>query len=55
METKILLEIKINEDNQLIYKLNELTNRFDLSLNEIIVAGINKLSSDVDFIQTLRK
>ncbi|WP_455819581.1 hypothetical protein [Clostridium butyricum] len=54
METKILMEIKINDDKQLLYKLNEISERFNLSLDEVVEVAINKLSYDVDFIQTLR-
>ncbi|MBN1057076.1 hypothetical protein [Clostridium botulinum] len=54
VEAKIILEIYINDNRQLLYKLNDIATRFDVSLNVIIEKSLNKLIYDIDFIQTLR-
>ncbi|WP_315080643.1 hypothetical protein [uncultured Clostridium sp.] len=50
VEAKIILEIYINDNSQLLYKLNDIANRFDVSLNVIIEKSLNKLIYDIDFI-----
>lgn len=54
IESKIIIEVNINEDNELLYKINKIATQLDISLNEIIEKAINKLSDDIEFVRSLR-
>lgn len=53
-ESKIIIEVNMNNDNDLLHKLNRISTELEISLNEIIEKAIIKLSNDIDFIRSLR-
>lgn len=55
LKTKIILEIYINTNNQLLYKINDVADRFDLSLDAIVEQALNRFIEDINFVQNLRK
>ncbi|MDU4479728.1 hypothetical protein [Clostridium sp.] len=55
LKAKISLEIYINTNNQLLYKINDVADRFDLSLDVIVEQALNRFIEDINFVQNLRK
>lgn len=55
LKAKISLEIYINTNNQLLYKINDIADRFDLSLDVIVEQALNRFIEDINFVQNLRK
>lgn len=55
LKAKIILEIYINTNNQLLYKINDVADRFDLSLDAIVEQALNRFIEDINFVQNLRK
>ena len=55
LKAKISLEIYINTNNQLLYKNNDVADRFDLSLDVIVEQALNRFIEDINFVQNLRK
>ena len=55
LKAKISLEIYINTNNQLLYKINDIADRFDLSLDVIVEQAVNRFIEDINFVQNLRK
>lgn len=55
LKTRIILEIYINTNNQLLYKINDVADRFDLSLDAIVEQALNRFIEDINFVQNLRK
>ncbi|AJG96779.1 hypothetical protein LF65_00088 [Clostridium beijerinckii] len=54
IESKIIIEININNNNELLYKLNKISTQLEMTLSEIIEKSIIKLSNDIEFVRSLR-
>ena len=54
LESRIIIEINFNVDNDLIYKINKIATELEMPLNEIIEKAISKLINDIEFVRSLR-
>ncbi|MBU3137485.1 hypothetical protein KPL39_14560 [Clostridium gasigenes] len=54
INAKITLEIRLNDDDELIVKLNKICTELNLELDVIIKSALIKLYNDIEFIRGLK-
>lgn len=55
MESRLIIEISFNEEEEIVFKLNKICNELNVEVDMVIRKAITNLYNNIEFVRSLKR